>query len=163
MDLSLSKLEEEFNITNVERNADDMSLESVKKNIEDIISDISLDEDPDKILLDNISRANRLLDEVEGQVTRGNFSSRVLEVASQLIDSVTKATSEIRSSQQQELYLRLRDEMLKLKKVETVLKAKKVLSDGNKRGSEQPTREREIIVTDRETILKMLEDGKDNG
>ena len=154
-DLNLVSLEKTFNIKSVEEDSESLSLEGVTNRIEEIISDISLDKDPDNILLRNIERATALLDETETQISSGNFSSRLLEVSSQLIDSVTKAAAEIRSSQQQELYLRLRDEMLQLNKVKMVLEAKKGLNKSEKKDGGN---KREIIVTDRETILKMLED-----
>jgi len=158
VELNLTKLEKEFNITTVEEESSSSSLESIKDNIEGIISSIKIDKDPDKILLSNIERANYLLDLANEQLTTGNFTVGILEASSQLVDSITKAVSEIRSSQQQELYLRLRDEMLQLKKVEAILKAKKTL--GYREDNRDKGRDREIIVTDRETIIKMIEKGK---
>ncbi len=51
--------------------------------------------DPDKILLSNIDRANSLLDKLENQMDTGQLEARMFEVASQLINAITTASSSI--------------------------------------------------------------------
>ena len=54
--------------------------------------------DSDIILLENINRANRLLDRLENNITSGGYSAREVEVASQMITSITATVSTMNQS-----------------------------------------------------------------
>lgn len=103
-----------------------------------------------KVLESNIERANRILNRVEEEMENGNFSSRLVEVAGQLINSVTNASKEIISDKNYNKYLQIRDKMVLLEKIKIRLKNKKL---------SRPTNQN-IIIASREDILKKLEDVK---
>jgi len=103
-----------------------------------------------KVLESNIERANRILNRVEEEMENGNFSSRLVEVAGQLINSVTNASKEIISDKNYNKYLQIRDKMVLLEKIKIRLKNKKL---------SRPTNQN-IIIASREDILKKLEDIK---
>ncbi len=110
-----------------------------------------LSDDPIDSLKDNVDRANDMLDLVEEELTSGNFSARLVEVAGQLINSVTNASKEIVSSINYQKYLQIRENLVKLKKMEIEMKNKQ---------SKSP-RSQNIIITDRESVLKFLEENKE--
>jgi hypothetical protein len=132
------------------------------ESIETIESDISAlpmaDEDSaDEIIKTNIVRANRILDTVEEEMDNGNFSARMVEVASKLIDSVTSAASQIQNNTYNNEYLLLREKLVELKRIETERKVS-LATGGN-------TTNQNIIVTDRQSILDILNNKQleDNG
>jgi hypothetical protein len=100
------------------------------------------------VLQDNISRANRILDRIEDEMENGNFTARMAEVAGQIINSVTNASGQIMSDKYNEKYLQVRNNLVKLKAAEVRLKAKEIEGKGRSN--------RELIVTDRESIMKIL-------
>jgi hypothetical protein len=78
--LNRKKLSEEFDMDFEENNE-----------ITDLVPKVT-----DKSVLEsNIDRANRILDLIEGELNDGNFEARLIEVAGQLINSVTNAQKEI--------------------------------------------------------------------
>jgi hypothetical protein len=105
----------------------------------------------EEILRKNISRANRILDRVEFEMNNGNFQARLVEVAGQLINSVSTAVANLNLTEYNLQYLELRNRIVSLKEFEVKLK---------ERNSSGVTNQN-IIVTDRETILRMLENKKD--
>lgn len=54
-----------------------------------------IDPSSDEIIRNNIDRANRLLDKLEGLLDNDKVSARLVEVAAQLINSVTQAASQL--------------------------------------------------------------------
>lgn len=127
-------LEQEFNLDGLDENE-----------VEEIIK--SVNEDPIDDLKNNSARANFLLDYIEREITNGNLTPRLAEVAGQLINTVTNTNKEIISHYNYNRYLQIREKMLELKQLEIELKNQK-----NNRSQNQ-----NIIVTDRESVLKMLE------
>lgn len=127
-------LEQEFNLDGLDENE-----------VEEIIK--SVNEDPIDDLKNNSARANFLLDYIEREITNGNLTPRLAEVAGQLINTVTNTNKEIISHYNYNRYLQIREKMLELKQLEIELKNQK-----NNRPQNQ-----NIIVTDRESVLKMLE------
>lgn len=140
-ELDRNKLNEEFNLEKIEN----QPLEPFPYNE---------DEDPDVIIRNNIERANRILDTVEDELLNGNFSARLVEVASKMIDSVSTAVSQIQSTAYNEDYLQLRGRMVELKEREIDHKVKQVSSG-------QSVRNQNIIFTDRESVLKALRSNKE--
>lgn len=112
------------------------------------------DEDPDKIIRDNIDRANRILDKVEEELLGGNFSARLVEVASKMIDSVSSAVSQIQTTNYNSEYLQIRDRLVELKEREFEHNIHQIKSGGT-------VKNQNIIFTDRESVLKALK-GNDN-
>ena len=117
--------------------------------IEDGFDD-DLDEDAEKIIKDNIDRANDLLDKVQEEINTGNFSARVVEVAGQLINSVTQAAKELLSSSMNRRHLFLKDKILALKRRELDIK---------ELGAARP-KNQNLIIASREDVLKLLKDGE---
>jgi len=120
------------------------------KPLEDEVKDIStkLADDPIDALKDNIDRANDILDILEREMRNGNLSARMAEVSGQLINSVTNASKEIMSGINYSKYLKIREKMVTLKEMEIQIKERQL-----KKPSSQ-----NIIVTDRESVLRLLED-----
>lgn len=136
--LNRNRLQEEFNLdpNEIEREAEEIT----KK----------INEDPVESLKENIARANFIADYVEREIANGNLSARMVEVLGQIINSITNANKEIIGSFYGHRYLQLREKMLELKSREIDIKEQK-----NRRPTNQ-----NIIVTDRESVLKMLEDNR---
>jgi len=109
----------------------------------------SSDEDPDQIIRSNIERANRILDRIEEEMSRGNFNARLVEVAAQCMNAVTTAVSQIQSTSYNIDHLQLKERMLKLKENELGYKI---------RNLDKPTSIiNQNIFTDRESLLKALQ------
>jgi len=161
--VDLDKLSEEFGI-----NRNDLrglesgeSGESGEEAIEDETfpdsEKVDINE-PDKILERNITKANAILDKVMLEMKGGNFSARMAEVASLLVNSVTTAVDKVYAKKAGIDNLLVKQKMLDLKEKERVFK-ESVLSA--KKG--KPTKG--LIITDRESIMKALneEEPDDNG
>ena len=135
-------LEEEFNMTHetvepeiVETEPDPFELEW-EEDIDDV-----------KTLKDNIERANSILDKVEEELNDGNFSARLVEVAGQLINSITQGTKTILDNTNYNKYLDIKKGLALLKKREVDIKAMKL---------DKP-KSQNLIVASREDVLKALE------
>jgi hypothetical protein len=145
MSIDLDALAEEFNLPSVEVLPPDVSLKTTT--IE--LSATNVD-DPDKIIAQNISKANLLLDHVIREIDNGNFSPRMIEVASLLINAINGSTTQLYAKSFNEASLQLRIKALQLKEKQLGLLAR----DGN-------VKNQNLIITDRETVLKMLKDAPD--
>jgi len=121
----------------------------IEEEINNVVSSLENSSDPDIILKDNIDRANRVLDRLELEMNTGNFSARMSEVAGQLINAVTNASSQILTDKYNMSYLQLRRSIVKLKEAEMRLKIQP-------RGG---ILNQNIIVTDRESLLEFLGKG----
>lgn len=111
-------------------------------------SEIDYD-DPTSIIKNNIKKANAVLDMIQEEMNRGNFSARLAEVAGNILNSITAASKEIISDKNYKGYLTIRAELVKLKEREVEIKENK---------GKKPTSQN-IIVTSREDLLKIM-DGK---
>jgi len=101
-------------------------------------------------LEENVERANRILEMVEGELNEGNFSARMVEVAGQIMNTITNANKEIITSINYKTYLQIREKLLQYKydELKTKENIKKSLPNQN------------IIVTTREDVLKILNQDK---
>lgn len=104
-----------------------------------------------KILKDNIDRANDILDKVQDEVEGSNFSARLVEVAGQLINSITTSTKTILDNDNYNKYLDIKKGLALLKKREVDIKALKI---------DRP-KSQNLIVASREDVLKLLEGKED--
>jgi len=136
-DIDRDTLSEEFNLDPTNRIEVLGPEETFESEFED-------SEDPNKILIDNIDRANRMLDQVEEELLNGNFSARLVEVAGQLINTVTNSSKEILTSENYKKYLHIRKKMLLLQK------EKIKLLENKKTGRNT------LLITDRESILSII-------
>jgi hypothetical protein len=107
------------------------------------------DNDTIEGLRKNIDRSNAILDTVQDELEHGNFSARLVEVAGQLINSVTTASKEILEKEYKDKYIGLRQQVVLLKKREVDIKAMTY---------NRPTNQN-LIVASREDVLKLLKDG----
>lgn len=144
-EINRDQLSEEFDIDNVESEVKEM----VKQ------FDESEEANVEEILLQNVNRANRILDRIEHEIDNGNFSSRISEVASQLVNSVTNATAQISTDRYNTEYLQLRNSIVQLEKMKVRLK------ENEKGVGKANVTNQNIIVTDRESLLKFLKGGKE--
>lgn len=132
MELNRENLADTFNMNTLEDEAGE-------------ITTITAD-DPVEVIKDNIERANRILDRVENEMNRGNFSARMVEVAGNIINSITAAGKEVISDTNYKRYLQIREGMLQYKYDELEMK---------KSNFKTPTSQN-IIFSDRESVLKFL-------
>ena len=112
--------------------------------VDDSYKDI--DHDAEQSLIDNINKANDILELVEEEMTGGNMSARMAEVAGAVINSITNANKEIITSTNYKMYLQLREKLIKYKYDE--LKMKQIKKS-------QPQNQN-IILANREDILKII-------
>jgi len=144
---------------NEEKLAEELEMEILEAEIAEITNDLDINKfksksNPDQVLSDNIERANRILDILEDDANETRkISARKAEVMAQLINSVTNAANSIISDEYNKAYLQIRNSVLRLKEKEIQIK-----QIGGGRGSTQ-----QILVTDRESILKILREGKGGG
>ena len=129
--------------------SDVLNIEYVEEEVEEITTNLSNDKTPTEILFDNIDRANNLLDIIEHEIDTGNMSARMAEVAGQLINSVTGTTSQIMTDKYNTNYLKIRENIVKIKEYEVKLKAQGLGAQGGNR---------ELIIATREDVLKILQE-----
>jgi len=145
---------------NSERLDDEFNIESIKEEAKEVrqnLKNIEVSDKPQEILKDNIARANRILDLIEETMTnrdKGGLGASIAEVAGQLINSVTNSANQIIQTQYNEQFLDIKQQITNLKAIELKIKAKQLESrENNKNPGKQ-----QIIVTDRESIMKILKD-----
>jgi len=140
--LDRQNLEEEFNIN------DEQPVEpEIVDDHDEFEAEWERENDPRTIIADNIERANEILDKVQEEIQRGNFTARLVEVAGNLINSVTAASKELISDENYRRYLHLRDKLVKLKKVEVEWKVS---------GKSNKITNQNLILANREDILKIM-------
>lgn len=108
-------------------------------------------EDPE-ILRKNIESANTILDRVKEEMEEGNFSARMVEVAGNIINSITTASKVLMDDTNYNKYLDIRVSLVKLKKREVEIKELK-----GRRPQQQ-----NLIVASREDVLQLIND-RQNG
>jgi len=107
---------------------------------------------PETILQQNVVKANFVLDRIIREMENGNFSARMAEVASKMVDSITNIASTIGAISNQIVDLQLKMESIKLreKQIDLMSNAKKSSTTFNQQN---------ILIVDRETLLKELKKG----
>ena len=143
---------------NEERIAEELDMEVLEAEVSDISDSFDIntvkDSTPDQILKENIQRANRILDILEDDAReRKVISARKAEVMGQLINSVTNAANSIITDEYNKEYLQIRQSVIQLKEKEMRIKE---IGAGSGGGVSE-----RLLITDRETILQILEDGKE--
>lgn len=137
--LNRENLEEEFNVEEPP-----IEPEILNDEFEDEWDD---ENNPRTIIKDNIERANAILDRVELEINSGNFSARLVEVAGNIINSITVASKELISDENYKQYLSLRKKLVKYKKMEV---------DWKVSGKSNKVTNQNLIVTNREDLLKWM-------
>jgi len=110
------------------------------------------EDNPRTIIKDNIERANVILDKVESEINSGNFTARLVEVAGNIINSITAASKELISDENYKQYLLLREKLVKYKKLEVEWKIT---------GKSNKVTNQNLILTNREDLLKLMNKDKD--
>jgi hypothetical protein len=137
MTLDIENLMDEFNIEH--------DAEQFKVDVEDAIGNIDID-DPDKIVTENLGKANAILDRVILEMNNGGFSARLAEVSSQIMSVISSMTGQVYKKKLDIENLQMKRLMLELRMKSLKIKDKSVNQN--------------IIITDRETILRFLKDEK---
>jgi len=132
MELSRDNLSDAFDMEGIESEVDRLTLVS--------------ETDPDEALKENIDRANRILDRVEEELESGNFTARMVEVAGNILNTVTNSSKELITNINYKKYLQIREHMVQYKYDELEAKQSKFRS---------PTSQN-IIVSNREDIMKLI-------
>ncbi len=144
--LNRRNLENEFNIDNQQDEIIELERVEEEQEPDPFEEEWNKENDPRNIIRDNIERANNILDLVEEELKNGNMTARMVEVAANLINSVTAAGKELISDENYKVYLHLRERMVKLKDKEIELKRLKKDSPKNQN----------LIIASREDVLKLL-------
>jgi len=157
-------------IRNFQSASEDQQLEkiqSMKKELQESMKDKDKQEDPDNLLYSNIERANRLLDLLEERIQNKENSkskdsiSRLFEVSAQLINAITTATSSIAGGYKDELDYQYKLEQLELEHKK--LAVKYALGGGNQQKQGSNVTNNNLVVTNREELLKMINESEENG
>lgn len=110
---------------------------------------------PDLVLSTNVNKANAILDRVILEINRVGMTPRLGEVAGQLIATINQSVSQIYTKQFDFGSLRLKKKMVELKERE--VKLKELTANMGKQGG---VVNNNLIVTDRETVMRLLKDNK---
>ena len=138
-ELDLASLDQIF------RDTDEIDREAEEKRL-DFQTDIDYS-DAIATLKSNIYNANQLLEKIQHEMNNGNFSARLAEVASTIINSITQASKEVLSDENYEDYMQVRRALVQLKNKELEIK---------ELNGRRPTNQTNVLVTSREELLKML-------
>ena len=132
MEINRDNLSDVFDMDEIERDVERLTLVSKT--------------DPEESLKENIDIANRILDRVENELENGNFTARMVEVAGNILNTVTNSSKELITNINYKKYLQIRESMVKYKYDELEAKQQKFRS---------PTSQN-IIVSNREDIMKLI-------
>ena len=127
-------LQEEFNMVETEPNEFELEWQEETSN--------------ENILRKNIEKADEILNKIKNELTSGNFSARLVEVAGQIINSITAASKVLIDDTNYNKYLDIRKGLMLLKKKEVEIKELK---------SGRPLNQN-LIIASREDVLKMLKE-----
>jgi len=156
--VNTSSLDEAFGIDNTENT--EKQLIQVKE-MRTTLENLNDGDEPstDTILLENVERANRLLDKLEQTILTGDTSARLFEVAATLMNTISQSTAGIVGAdndiQKNEMQMRI----VTLKEQEFELK--KMIQNKKSNGDSAPVTNNNILVTDRESLLKMIKEQKE--
>ena len=160
--VDLDELDKLFGIDNtniIEKEGELVDVETgeILKEVNDMRKEIATIEeslpDVDKIITDNIERANRILDKVEDAIVRGDYTASMIDAVGKLIDSVTSAATSITGISYNNEVLRQKDRDLDRKEKELAVKQ---LVKG-----EQGTQiTNNNLIMNREDLMKLISDSK---
>jgi len=147
-ELNTNSLNNEFNIDSNKINKEIEKVQSMRKELLDIEKD---QPDVDKIILNNIDRANNILDHIEKEIYTGNANARQIEVVGQLINAVTTAATSITGISYNQQIIDNKNRSLDIKEKELTVK-------GIIKGVENVNITNNNLVMNREEVLKMLDE-----
>ncbi len=150
--INFNSLDDAFNIDN----SIDTQIEEVKsmkqelKKLEDDLPDA------DQIILDNIERANEILDKVQTAIINGDTSARLIEVAAQLINAVTSAATAITGIGYNQQVIDNKNRALDIKEKEIGVK----MAMGQvPAGTKEVNITNNNLMMNREDLLKLMNEG----
>lgn len=108
------------------------------------------EESPDKIIRENIAKANQILDITINAVANGIVEPRMIEVAVKAVESITTAAVALNNTSIGFGKLNLEEEMLEIKRKELELKTQQIAQGGIKNMTNN------IIMTSREEVMKAI-------
>jgi hypothetical protein len=108
------------------------------------------EESPDKIIRENIVKANQILDVTIDAVVRGVIEPRMIEVAVKAVEAITTAALALNNTSIGFGKLNLEEEMLQIKRKELELKTQQLSQGGLKSLTNN------IILTSREEVMKAI-------
>jgi len=146
--LDMNSLNYEFNIDIVSNNID-KQIEEVKNLKEELTNLEDNIVDSDQILIDNIERANRILDKIEVDINNGNSSARLIEVVGQLINAVTSAATSITGISYNQQVIDTKNRALDIKEKEIAVK-------GIVKNADNVNITTNNLVMSREELLKLI-------
>jgi hypothetical protein len=100
------------------------------------------------VLRKNIENANDILDKIKTEIEGGNFSARMVEVAGQIINSITTASKVLIDDTNYNKYLDIRKALALLKKKEVEIKQ---IKSGNITNNN-------LFIGSREELLRIMKD-----
>lgn len=112
--------------------------------------------EPDDILYANIQRANDLLDLIERNAS-SSFSARLMEVAANLINTITQASNSIVNNDFQKETVDQKWKTLELKELEQQNKNSSNKSQDQLEDKGTQYQQNNYIMTDRESLLEFIE------
>ena len=155
--MNISTLDKEFNIDpnrTIEIQDDTgkaiQEVQDMKKELQSLENDIP---DADKIIVDNIDKANDILDTVMVNINRGDISARLVEVAAQLINAITASATSITGIGYNQQQIDVKNRALDIKQQELTIKK----STGLIKGAENVNITNNNVIMNREQLLKMMD------
>jgi len=162
-EINRKSLEEEFDLESTE-----IEIETFK----DILHKAKSIEDPDNLLTSIIEKAGTILDIVEREMANGSVSGKLAEAASNILTVLMNATNSMVNNhsinfnddlKQQQLEqnnrrLKQRDREIDIKEKEAEIKQ---IYYQNRGQVSDKTTNNNVIVTDRQSIMKFLQDKKE--
>lgn len=149
MSIDLEALAKEFNMNDAPLNSCENTIDIESLNTDDLCN-------PDIVISTNINKANAILDRIIEEINSSGMSPRLGEVASQLIANINQAAGQIYTKKFDISTILLKHKMLQLKERE--VKLKEITAKQNMGNGDGDTINQNIIVTDRETVLKLLKE-----
>ena len=146
-ELDRQGLENEFNLT--EPDQEPIELEPVYDEPDPFELEWESEKEDASILRKNIERANEILDRIQEEMTNGNFSARMVEVAGNIINSITSASKVLMDDTNYNKYIDIRKSLALLKKREVEIKELK---------GHRPRSNNNLIIASREDVLKLIND-----
>lgn len=110
--------------------------------------------DADQILVNNIARANRILDKIEDSIDRGVLTASMIEAAGRMIETVTSAANSITGIGYNAEVIRQKDRDLDRKERELLVK-------GLVKGAENVNITNNNLVMNREELLSLIKSTKE--
>ena len=154
--LNESILENEFNLNTPENQNNEMQeIRDMRNQLAEVVANTP---DPDAILLDNINRANDLLDSAQRSIENGGENqARMYEVCAQLINAITSAATSVQNStfgaQKHEYNMKV----IEVKEKEVAVKEALALGKLENQRNAPSGSGTKIVAMTREDLLNMIE------